>query len=661
MTQAQLKETPVQLITGTPVYARHNDQRGWIYTAEENNADIFTIGSNGLEKCRLEIHVLWENETQSKGLSEQNVQHWAEDARHEPAGENFLNDLLHRIQDKEAKSREERRERQMKAEEERQAFIETIRPLIPTAAKAVIVAEMVEDQCDFMSDYHGSTTTNTIILAFSNHTRDLFAEMRKAARNHEATAHLADAPDDAEHRQKYSMGGGYFLKDGYRHSNGWKISKRHIGEDGDARAERVPMGEISLPKAPQKQTRTSGTQNPKSQGVTIEEHTHTKKGFQMWIVCQTERVEREIYLEQLATARTLGGWYSRKWGTTPAGFAFKDKGNAEQFAETLTTGNDTPPNDPAPKPNLADKLEAIADSLQKDIDHKRADRRENTPKQRLQATNARQDADDIERTQKGLRELSKLHREGNAPALLSCVQTKKEALQLGAERYDYSQCRYYDAGRPTGKPADTSDKAKAFWQLIAPKTEEEKKADKIREIEAKIANTSGIAGYFPTPPAIVAKLIDAADVQEGQLILEPSAGCGRIAQGIRDAGALPLCVEPYLPLANLLKLKGFDVYPSQFEDAELTTKAYDRVIMNPPFEKGQDVDHVKRAYSLLKDGGRLVAIMSPSFQFRQQRKFSEFREWLDTVTHEVEALPSGSFKPSGTNVETVMITIEKEA
>jgi hypothetical protein len=32
---------------------------------------------------------------------------------------------------------------------------------------------------------------------------------------------------------------------------------------------------------------------------------------------------------------------------------------------------------------------------------------------------------------------------------------------------------------------------------------------------------------------------------------------------------------------------------------------FDRVLMNPPFEKQQDIDHVRRAFDHLKPGGRL--------------------------------------------------------
>lgn len=67
-------------------------------------------------------------------------------------------------------------------------------------------------------------------------------------------------------------------------------------------------------------------------GYSIEEHTHTKRGFQMFIVIPAERLERDDFNRLRDAAKTAGGWYSRKWGSTPGGFAFKDKDAAEQFA-----------------------------------------------------------------------------------------------------------------------------------------------------------------------------------------------------------------------------------------------------------------------------------------------------------------------------------------
>jgi hypothetical protein len=52
--------------------------------------------------------------------------------------------------------------------------------------------------------------------------------------------------------------------------------------------------------------------------------------------------------------------------------------------------------------------------------------------------------------------------------------------------------------------------------------------------------------------------------------------------------------------------------------------------MNPPFEKGQDIEHVRHAYDQLKPGGRVVAIMSEGPFFRSDKKATEFRDWLES-------------------------------
>lgn len=69
--------------------------------------------------------------------------------------------------------------------------------------------------------------------------------------------------------------------------------------------------------------------------ATIEEHTHTKKGFQMFIVVFADRVDRDTFTSLRTTAQSMGGWYSRQWGDTPGGFAFKDIQTAQKFVNTL--------------------------------------------------------------------------------------------------------------------------------------------------------------------------------------------------------------------------------------------------------------------------------------------------------------------------------------
>ncbi|WP_368177981.1 DUF3560 domain-containing protein [Aeromonas sp. R7-1] len=118
---------------------------------------------------------------------------------------------------------------------------------IPADAKGVIVAylESLDDSSDPYSDYYKTKDDRVIVLAWSKHTRDLFSEMRKAAKNHPDTAFLADPEQSTEHREKYSFGGGYYLTNkGYIYT-GWKIQKIRFWSDDKARS--IPYGEIAIP------------------------------------------------------------------------------------------------------------------------------------------------------------------------------------------------------------------------------------------------------------------------------------------------------------------------------------------------------------------------------------------------------------------------------
>jgi hypothetical protein len=92
------------------------------------------------------------------------------------------------------------------------------------------------------------------------------------------------------------------------------------------------------------------------------------------------------------------------------------------------------------------------------------------------------------------------------------------------------------------------------------------------------------------------------------------------------------------------------------------TITYDRIVMNPPFERGQDMVHVRRAYEAnLAPGGRLVAITSEGPFFRSDKQATEFRAWLESVGGQSERLPAGSFRGSdaSTDVATRLVVIDK--
>jgi DNA polymerase III sliding clamp (beta) subunit (PCNA family)/predicted RNA methylase len=169
-------------------------------------------------------------------------------------------------------------------------------------------------------------------------------------------------------------------------------------------------------------------------------------------------------------------------------------------------------------------------------------------------------------------------------------------------------------------------------------------------------------GFFETPPAVVDRMLAIAGDLTGLNVLEPSAGLGAIASCITGAESL-LCIEKNPDrCAALTKVVNrpclwsgdfLEFGPNSCPD----NVRFDRILMNPPFESGQDIDHVRHAYSLLAPGGILVSIMGEGPFFRSDRKATEFRDWLHEVGGYSDPLPEKSFHASGTDVATRIVTI----
>lgn len=164
--------------------------------------------------------------------------------------------------------------------------------------------------------------------------------------------------------------------------------------------------------------------------------------------------------------------------------------------------------------------------------------------------------------------------------------------------------------------------------------------------------------FYETPAELACRMCRIADVGPGVDVLEPNAGLGAIAKPARQYGGNVQCIEIDAKMSGVLRDSGFPVATCDFLVAEPTSQ-FDAVVMNPPFTKGQDMAHVRHAYKFLADRSTLVAIMSAGMTFRQDRRATEFRQWLDDVGGEVEPLSAGTFKASGTMVNTVLVTIRK--
>lgn len=164
--------------------------------------------------------------------------------------------------------------------------------------------------------------------------------------------------------------------------------------------------------------------------------------------------------------------------------------------------------------------------------------------------------------------------------------------------------------------------------------------------------------FFPTPTNVVDQLLSLADIRRGMRVLEPSAGRGAIAIPCFEAGGLVDCYE--LMPANYKLLAADDRLEEVNEVDFLAVEPnpiYDRVVMNPPFSRQSDIKHVQHALRFLKPEGRLVAIMAAGVEFRQDKLATGFRALVEERGGEIERLPEGSFKDSGTGVNTVVVTI----
>lgn len=205
---------------------------------------------------------------------------------------------------------------------------------------------------------------------------------------------------------------------------------------------------------------------------------------------------------------------------------------------------------------------------------------------------------------------------------------------------------------------ETEEQLRAAIRELDSLSVEKQKEDPVKKLERDLIGKK-IDGFFPTPQNIVEQMIDYADIQAGHEVLEPSAGKGNIAQELVNAApnAQIEVVEYNSSLRAILEAKGFNVVGQDFLE---TTKNYDRIVMNPPFENFQDIDHVRHAYSILKPEGKIVAIMGAGVK-NSRSKAKEFRAWLDEIGGSIEDLPEGSFKTSErpTGVNTVLVTINK--
>ncbi len=180
----------------------------------------------------------------------------------------------------------------------------------------------------------------------------------------------------------------------------------------------------------------------------------------------------------------------------------------------------------------------------------------------------------------------------------------------------------------------------------------------------KLVSTKKEFQQFNTPKDLAEYLVSLADA-EGRICLEPSAGTGNLVIPLLNICKFVFCIEVHKETSLLLKDNLYKNFPENdnyivFNDDFLNFEPYDyndrieRAILNPPFSKNQDCKHVEHAFKCLKPGGKLVAIMANN----QTR--SCFKNLIKDRVYEIEELGQGKFKSSGTLVNTLILTLNKD-
>ena len=181
-----------------------------------------------------------------------------------------------------------------------------------------------------------------------------------------------------------------------------------------------------------------------------------------------------------------------------------------------------------------------------------------------------------------------------------------------------------------------------------------------------IENRKKMFQYYPTPGDIADRMVEKLNIREDNVkagkVLEPSAGRGALIQAVHmkfpdiviDAYEInPDCYQ------SLEQCRNVFIHKSDFLESP-DDEYYDYIIANPPFAKNADIRHFCKMYSVLKPGGTMCCIVSSHALEVSGSEETEFKTWLYSLSPDIEKLPHGTFKESGTNICSYMITVTKK-
>lgn len=177
---------------------------------------------------------------------------------------------------------------------------------------------------------------------------------------------------------------------------------------------------------------------------------------------------------------------------------------------------------------------------------------------------------------------------------------------------------------------------------------------------------------FSTPPNIAYLAAWAADINNSDVVLEPSAGIGGLAAFAKAWGAEVAVNELSERRLAVLKAMGFDhVFNENAEQIDNVLPESIKptvVIMNPPFSstagrtatnKTSNAErHINQALARLSDGGRLVAILGRGMADKAYSKYWDKLRQDYNIRANI-SIDGENYKKYGTTFDVQLVVIDK--
>ena len=221
---------------------------------------------------------------------------------------------------------------------------------------------------------------------------------------------------------------------------------------------------------------------------------------------------------------------------------------------------------------------------------------------------------------------------------------------------------YKEAGdSPPAKDQGTGGKKSDFNRTESSLLDQAKLAFWGRQKNSKRRDQREGKDYYATPEPIGLKMAEWLQLKPNDHAAETSAGHGAIARWFPNFSRNTFIEQSYSLAGELKMLGNGDVKHEDFLNFR-PARNFEGIAMNPPYGSGGSdaIKHFARGYSMLRNGGRIVALIPDGGSATKR-----FDDWFQSengkdarLIAEI-SLPNSTFKNAGTSVKTRLIIVDK--